>query len=212
MQNNKRYQLKQAVLCGWILIISLCAKAQEPSSLTWHLVKDKDGVKVYTATAASGSLKYIKVDATLTGSIKKFISVFKDVPRQTSWVYKTKRSYIIRENADDDLLYYNETALPWPMSDRDVAIHMKFKQDTLHHVLFITSEGVPTAIPVHNNIVRVPLFQGNWTVHDIGYDKIQVRYFLNIDPGGSIPAWIINLFITKGPYETIMGLADQLKS
>jgi len=49
-------------------------------------------------------------------------------------------------------------------------------------------------------------------VRDAGANKIQVRYFLNIDPGGAIPAWITNLFITKGPYETFVNLAKQLKS
>jgi hypothetical protein len=24
-----------------------------------------------------------------------------------------------------------------------------------------------------------------------------------VDPGGSIPAWLINMFATKGPYESV---------
>jgi hypothetical protein len=206
-----RHQFQTLILCGTIVVASLYSKAQAPA-LSWQLVKDKDGIKVYTASAASSSLKYIKVEAILDGTVAKFSTVFRDVPKQTKWVYKTKRAYIIHANGADDLLYYNETALPWPMSNRDVAIHMQIKEDVQQHQLIVTSVGVPTAIPETGNVVRVPHFQGNWTVQDAGPNKIHVRYFLDIDPGGAIPAWIINLFITKGPYETFIGLANQLKS
>ena len=212
MHYNKSLLPKQILLCAGILLVCLYSRAQASSMLNWQLVKDKDAVKVYTATPTSGTLKYIKVEALLNGTIDKFLTIFKNVPNQTQWVYKAKRSYIIRTNAYDDLLYYNQTSLPWPMNDRDVAIHMKIKEDTLHQQVFITSVGVPTAIPVKDNIIRVPHFEGNWTVRAAGPNKIQVYYFLNLDPGGSIPAWISNLFITKGPYETFINLANQLKS
>jgi hypothetical protein len=212
MQYRKAGKFKKIITCGLLLFICLYGKAQESATLNWQLVKDKDAIKVYTATPASGSLKYIKVEALLSGTIDKFISIFKNVPGQHRWVYKTKQSYIIHENTDNDFLYYNETALPWPMSDRDVAIHMIIKEDTLHHQLFISTVGVPKAIPVNDNIVRVPHFEGNWTVHVAGPGMIHVEYFLNLDPGGTIPAWIINLFVTKGPYETFQNLAHQLKS
>lgn len=203
---------KQIVFCGYILFAFLYASPQEPSAVAWQLVKDKDAIKVYTAEAASGSLKYIKVEADLNGTIKNFNAVIRDVPNQTRWVYKTKRSYIIRANSENDLLYYNETTLPWPMSNRDAAIHMKIMEDTLHHELFVTTVGEAAAIPETDKLVRVPRFLGNWSVRNAGAGKIHVHYFLYIDPGGTIPAWVINLFITKGPYETFIGLANQLQS
>lgn len=212
MQHHKEYWFKYIVLWGAILLAYQYGRAQEQATLNWQLVKDKDAVKVYTATPKSGSLKYIKVEAVLNGTIPKFVDIFKNVPDQTQWVYKTKQAYILHSNTANDFLYYNETALPWPMSNRDVAIHMKIKEDSLHHQLVITSVGDPTAIPQKENRVRVPCFEGNWTVRAVGANKLQVAYYLNIDPGGTIPAWISNLFITKGPYETFINLAKQLRS
>src|SRR5438874_7762877 len=77
-----RYRFQQLLLCGTIVLASLYSKAQAPA-LTWQLVKDKDGIKVYTANAASSSLKYIKVEAILDGTVDKFSTVFRDVPNQT---------------------------------------------------------------------------------------------------------------------------------
>ena len=205
-----QYFVKRSILYALPLLMCLYVRAQEPGNLDWHLVKDKNAIKVYTAPAVSGSLKYIKVDALLDGTLKKFIAVFQNVPDQNKWVYGTERSYVIKKFSDHDLIYYNKTKLPWPISDRDAAIHMKIEEDNKQTVI-ITTTGEPTAIPINDKIVRITHFVGNWTAGDAGNGKIKVRYFIDIDPGGSIPAWIINMFITKGPYETLMGLARQLQ-
>ena len=39
---------------------------------------------------------------------------------------------------------------------------------------------------------------------------LKVSYFLNVDPGGSIPAWLVNLAVAEGPYESFRNLKRQL--
>jgi hypothetical protein len=39
---------------------------------------------------------------------------------------------------------------------------------------------------------------------------VNVEYTLFADPGGSVPAWLINLFITKGPMESFKKLKEHL--
>jgi hypothetical protein len=40
---------------------------------------------------------------------------------------------------------------------------------------------------------------------------INIIYTIELDPGGSVPAWIANMFADKGPYESFSNLADLLK-
>ena len=44
----------------------------------------------------------------------------------------------------------------------------------------------------------------------IYYISIHI-YIFEIDPGGSVPAWFVNMFADKGPYETFKQLAETLK-
>jgi hypothetical protein len=37
-------------------------------------------------------------------------------------------------------------------------------------------------------------------------------YIFEIDPGGSTPAWLVNMFADKGPYETFKQLGEALKN
>lgn len=175
----------------------------------WSLERDKNGIKVYTAHSTTSGLKMIRSTATFEGSFEKVIAVFSDVPNQTAWVYGTKQAYLIKRFSDQEFLYYVETALPWPASNRDIAIRMKIKED--NNVLTISTIGEPHAIAVTKNIVRVPHLTGTWTFKKAGEGQVSIDYFLDVDPGGSLPNWLVNMFVDKGPYETLYHLSQQLK-
>lgn len=194
-----------------LLLLFICTVSFAGAQPAWHLIKDKNNIQVYTATSDSTRLKHIKVVALLNGTVEKVIPVFLDVPRQKDWVYATKKAYIIKKITDTELLYYVETSLPWPISNRDIAIRMKILPNKNNNILTITTVGEPGAIPGNKGLVRVPQFTGNWTFTPAGNNKIKIEYFLFVDPGGSLPAWIVNMFIGKGPYETFNKLADLLK-
>ena len=194
------------MLVGLLLFYGV--RAQVPSGTSWQLVKEGKGIQVYTASAGSSGRKYIKATATLTGSLSRVQAVFRDIARQKTWVYGTKHAYLIQKTDDNHLLYYNETALPWPASNRDAAIRMTLAEDPARRMLAITQEGEPKAVPPHKGIVRVTHLNGNWTFREDGKGQLQVTYYLDIDPGGSLPNWIVNLFVAKGPYETLIQLRD----
>jgi hypothetical protein len=40
---------------------------------------------------------------------------------------------------------------------------------------------------------------------------IKAEYTLYADPGGSVPAWLVNLFIADGPLESFQKLKEHIK-
>jgi hypothetical protein len=42
--------------------------------------------------------------------------------------------------------------------------------------------------------------------------SIHIVYTFEADPGGSIPAWMVNSFADKGPFESFKKLGQLLKS
>jgi hypothetical protein len=59
--------------------------------------------------------------------------------------------------------------------------------------------------------VRVPSYKADWKVTMPTPETIHISYFMEVDPGGSAPAWLLNMFADKGPYGTFSGLSDELK-
>jgi len=196
-------------LLFYLVWLMSCLKIEGQTS--WHLIKDKNNIKVYTAETDSSDFKHIKVTGLFEGTLEKVVSIFLAIDKQKEWVYGTKRSYVIRKNNDLDLLYYVETSLPWPVSNRDVAIDMKINENKSNNTLIIKTVGEPGAVPVNKGIVRVPTFTGDWYFKSEGNNKLAIEYYLFLDPGGSLPAWVVNMFVSKGPYETFSKLAELLK-
>jgi hypothetical protein len=181
------------------------------SQVEWELTKEQNGIKVYTAKDATSKFKDIKVEAVFSGSIQKLADILINVARTKTWVYGTKESYVIKRINPNEILYYSETALPWPVSNRDVPIKMELNMDPKNNTLKVSASGIPNAIPEKKGIVRIPYFSAYWDVKSDGRNKLNVTYILKMDPGGSVPAGVTNMFITKGPYETFSKLGEMLK-
>jgi hypothetical protein len=177
----------------------------------WKLSKDKDGIKVYESETKNSNFKSIKVECVLPGSYDKLIATLNDVAHQKEWVYSSKISYELTRKSPYDFYYYTETSVPWPISNRDAVIHMTMIRDSLNRFLKISATGVPNYIPEKSGKVRLPKLLINWNVTMPSSSSISIVYTLEAEPGGSVPAWIVNMFADKGPYESFKKLAEVLR-
>lgn len=180
------------------------------SQYNWKPEKQKNGIHLYLSQTPGSKFKAVKVECTFPGTYAKLISVITNVPRFNQWIYNTKQSKVIKQYSALDYLYYSETHMPFPMTNRDVVIHMRISTDSLPKFMTITGTGEPDAFPEIPGRERVPHYKTFWKVTMPTAQTVQISYILEINPGGSLPAWIVNNFIDKGPYETFINLKEQL--
>ena len=190
-----------------MLIIKLVGATQT----TWQLSKNSNGIKVYTKNSETTGFKAIKVEGVFAGTWEKLVGLLMDINNQKQWVYSTKEAYIIRKISDREILYYTETAVPWPVENRDAVLQMKVYPDANKSLNKVIIVNMPNAIPVKKGIVRVPYFNAVWEVKPIEKQKLSITYYLEMNPGGNLPSWVVNLFTAKGPYETFSKLSELLK-
>jgi hypothetical protein len=70
---------------------------------------------------------------------------------------------------------------------------------------------LPIWYPVKDGIVRIEHSVGKWIITPIDSSHVKIEYTLHLDAGGSVPAWLLNMFITQGPMESFKKLKDQLQ-
>jgi hypothetical protein len=177
----------------------------------WQLSKAKDGIRVYQSAVKYSNYKSIKVECILEGDYDKLIEVLNNVTGQKDWVYNNKTAYIIKRINSHELYYYSETSLPWPMSNRDAIVHLKIDKDSLNRFLNIMAVSVPDYMAEKSGKVRVTRSTVSWNVTMPTAKTISIIYIFEADPGGSIPAWVANMFADKGPYESFKKLSELLK-
>jgi hypothetical protein len=196
-----------------ITCLVLCSAFASASfgQYNWKLSKEKDGIRVYQSAVQNSNYKSIKVECTLEGNYDKLMAVLSNVSHQKDWVYHNKTSYIINRVSPYEYYYYMETFLPWPMSNRDAVVHLKMNKDSLNRFLKITAVSIPSYIPEKSGKVRVPRSSVNWYVTMPTSKTISISYIFEAEPGGSLPAWLANMFADKGPYESFKKLSELLK-
>ena len=177
----------------------------------WKLSKEKDGIKVYQSSVKNSNYKSIKVETTIEGTFDKLITVLNNVTHFKDWVYNNKTAYILKAISPVEYYYYSETFLPWPMSNRDAVEHLKINKDTLNRFLQINAVSEQGVVPEKSGKVRVPSSSISWHVTMPTAKTIFINYIFEAEPGGSIPAWLANMFADKGPFESFKKLAELLK-
>lgn len=185
-----------------MLFTSLTAAAQEK----WQLVRNDDGIKVYTRRLASEKFKEVRAQFVTAGTEDQLLNIIENIPHHKDWSYGTKRTFLITKKNEDTLIYYSEVSLPWPLSNRDLVIELSFKRDTVDHILHIQAKSIPGILPLKPDLVRVPFSLAVWDVSELPNKLLNIQYTLSTDPGGALPAWLVNLAASAGPYNSFQKL------
>lgn len=188
------------------LLLQTTAQCQED----WKLKKDKNGIKVYSRKTPNFKFDELKVDCIFEGKISQLAAVILDVKNQYQWVYKTAKSELLKQVTNADLIYYSEIECPWPFHNRDLIARMTITQNTSTKILSIVAKSVDNYLPSKKNLVRVKYSNALWTITPLNNAQFKVEYKIQIDPGDGVPAWILNMFATNGPYESFKNLKDKI--
>ena len=177
----------------------------------WTLKREKDGIDIYSRTSDYSKFNDIRVDMDLTGTVEQLAGILRDVDNYTDWVYATRSSTMVRKVSENELIYYAEVGTPWPAANRDYYADLKITINPANHSMNVVSVGMKDYQPEKKDLVRVPMSRGSWMVTTQSDRKIHLQYILEIDPGGSIPAWILNSFVAKAPIETFSKLKKKME-
>ena len=177
----------------------------------WTLKKEKDGMNIYSRHSEFSKFNDIRVDMDLTGTVEQLTAILLDVPKYSNWIYATKSSVIMKKVNETEVIYYSEIGTPWPAANRDFYADLKITLNPVTHSMNVVSFGMKDYQPEKKDLVRIPMSRSFWTVTTQSDKKLHLQYILQVDPGGSVPAWILNSFATKGPLETFTNLKQKME-
>lgn len=195
-----------------IVLIIVCCSLYFTSSAqkSWQLKKDQENIKVYTKNSEGSSLKSIKVTCEIDGTLPQLTALLLDAKAHEIWVFNTKISYVVQQVSPQEQIYYSEIKLPWPMANRDIVARLQLTQDPASKVLNVKVDAIKGGVGEKEGVVRAPYSSVVWKVTPVAEGKLGIEYIAHADPGGSVPAWMVNMFSTKGPLETFKKLREMV--
>ncbi len=176
----------------------------------WEIEKNKNGVIVYTRKTDASPIKEFRAVTTIDAGFKDLVKILDDTENYPNWMANCDFSKTLKKVNDNERIDYVKIKVPWPLGDRDMISKYKYTIDYEKGVYLAVITTKPDYIDEVKGFVRFRKGKGFWKLEEIG-DKVKVTYQFCGDPEMSVPAWIINIFIVDGPYDTLINLKKQLK-
>lgn len=199
-------KLKISLFLTLILLTKLATAQDE-----WEYKTQSDGIKVYSNAKSTLKVKPIKVECIFNATPAQITAVLLDIKNYTDWVYKAKSVSLVKQVSPTDLFYYAEIAMPWPAQNRDFTAHITAAQNPDTKVITVDAPSVSGLVPNKEGISRIKKSIGKWVMTPVGNNQTSIAYYLQIEPDGGAPAWLINMFLSDGPMQTFKNLKVQVQ-
>lgn len=171
---------------------------------------DKDSVKVYICKVSNSKFKAVKSFFLLRGNLSQIAAMILDIEHHGEWTYKTINSKILKKVSEREIIYYTEVVAPMLISNRDFVIRMTLDQNSETKEIVIDLVSIPDYIPRKKNVVRIPFSKARWLIKPLSSSLLQIDYYIEIDLGGSIPPWIVNMVAPQAPYQTFHNMRKKI--
>jgi hypothetical protein len=190
---------------GLAVLLFLCVPAWG-----WELVKEEDGIRVYTRkiehSPIAESLGVITVDAPFSA----VAALLMDADRQQEWIDSVDESRLLQRVSDREIYLYTVSRAPWPVADRDAVVYSELSQDRAG-IVVIRSHATPDFQPPVEGLLRIREVDSTWKLIPRAGRKVELCYRVHSDPGGQLPAWLINSAVVNQPYNTLRNLRERVQ-
>ena len=199
------YSLKILLFLGCLNLLLVSGLLAQP----WTLMKDKEGIKVYTRREMNSSWKSFKGDVTFKASLEKVYSLLGNDKNNDWWDKAITNIKVLGYEENRYVRYYLVYTLPWPFKNRDIVTETTITTDPALGVRIYSTITLPNKVPEKPNIVRIKEFRQTWTVQPEAMGTVHVTLEGSVNPGGNIPAWLYNAVITEAPLKMLTSLRNK---
>jgi len=208
--------LKPSLLTLLILFSAVHNLKAEESVSTWGLVKNKEGIKVYTRTLANSDYKEFKGVMTLEAKLDTLLRFINNAEHCPDWQYKCLKMQTL-----SDGYLYKLSDLPWPLSDRYTVMQSLGYYDQEKNSYTLSLKNIPRnqlpqhilqQLPAELDTVQMRTSDGYWHFQLNHTAEILITHQMHGDPAGSLPANLANLGVTNAAYVTLRKLRELISA
>ncbi len=177
----------------------------------WKRVKEGEGIQIFLSKTPESGFQTFRGVAILETSIETILTLFGDIQAHTQLLFRCTHSSLLKEISSCEYITYYVLDAPWPVMDRDSVNYIRVLDDPASSEVTITMKEYQGFLSAQPNRVRVSNFEGFWRLKPLNGGNVEVTLQLHVDPGGWLPAWIINRAVEVFPYKTLCNLKNMVK-
>jgi hypothetical protein len=180
------------------------------SGQDWKFIKERDGIKIYTRNEEDNPVKSFRGEMDLKASMEQISKIIGSIESFDWWADDISEIKVLDYSREKYIKYYLVYDVPWPLEDRDLCVETLITNDTVKGTRLVKATPLVGVIPEKPDMVRIKNYWQSWTIEPAGAGILHLTLEGSVDPGGSIPAWIINMVIADTPLSIMRQVKEQL--
>lgn len=202
-----------------LIILSLltlsCLSYASDSANDGKWVKDRyfQGFKIFTRDEDGTSIMGIKAEGELNANVVDLLATLRDVKGSNDWTPNQVSKITLDDISDVEAVTSSLTDMPWPLHDRILVLSNLLKLDKERKLLYVLSNSIEhPKTPKYEKSIMAYVRYSNIGFRPISKNKTYVEMTVFVNPGGSIPKWLVNFYQKKFPVKFLKQLARRANS
>ncbi len=196
-----------------LLLLTCChvpAFAGEVDDDGWEKLYEKEAIAGFRKIEEGSKFHAWKGYGYIDRDFYRVVAVYMDSTRSDEWVADCLVSVEVEKPDVDHQITYNVTGLPRPFWDRDFLWEEEYVYDPERLTVLDTMVSTEHPdYPEQEGIVRGELMSSTFFAQWVEPEKTFVEVTIHVDPGGKLPAWLVNALSRSWPFITFRDLREQ---
>ena len=189
-----------------VLLVTAILGLTWTDAYAWETRLDEDGILVQSRLISATKYEEFRAEAEIDATVAQAMALLIDISACTQWLFRCKEGRVIRETSTTERTFYQVTSLPFPAKSRDSIFHaaITFEGES---TVRVTMNSMPDEIPQTKHI-RIRESFGTYILEPTRKNKLRVTWQQYVDPGGALPAWMVNSMLTDLPFKSLRAFRE----
>ncbi len=199
------------ILC--VLALFLPGGTLEAMEPDWEFLKETDGIRVYRRDVPGMDFDAFQGKAIVHARIEVIGMVLRDVLAYPEWMPNCKETQLIETFDKQNVIIHQVNKTPWPLKNRDSVVKANTTITWRNGVFTVDLQAIDDPrVPPHPNRIRITKMSGRWQLTYLHRDQTFVSYMICLDPGGSLPKYIVKKNMQDAPVNMLRSLRKVVKN
>jgi hypothetical protein len=192
-------------------VIMLAITPLKAGGEEWHFVFEADDITVHKRIKEDAIFLEFKSTGILRGEISDYLSVILDTEIMPDWAPQCIEAQNVERINDRETIIYVACNGVWPVADRDYIAKRTLISGPGESAVRVNINLIENSdAPDIKSRVHIPYLQCCWMLKRISPSHTHVELRACVDPGGWLPAWLVNWGYRWVPYRYLKDLESMI--